>query len=92
MTARAPFWPPFSSRSGSLKPAPQRSCAAAPKGVNSLDGGVAAEFEPTCRHTLLRSVPRCHLGCKLQVEGAELPSICELPPGSAPGEYHMPPF
>jgi len=32
-----------------------------------------------------RSVPRCHLQlATLQVEGCKMPSICELPQGSAP--------
>ena len=56
------------------------SCAAAPEGVNSLDGGVAAE--PTFNPTLSPSTCRT-----LQVERCKMPSICELPQGSAPGKY-----
>ena len=36
-----------------------------------------------------RSVPRCHLRlAMLQVEGCKMPSICELPQGSAPGKFY----
>jgi hypothetical protein len=56
--------------------------AAAPVGVNSLDCGVAAE--PTFGPTL---PPKVLQRATLQVEGCKMPSICELPQGSAPGKY-----